>query len=66
MSEIKQNEISDKKDLKKIIEDRIKEYELAIKYFKSNDLESQLKKGEEDKQILIDSLKKLIQEIHQR
>ena len=66
MSSIKQNEISDKKDLKKIIEDRIKEYELAIKYFKSNDLESQLKKGEEDKQILIDSLKKLIQEIHQR
>ena len=59
MSEIKQNEISDKKDLKKIIEDRIKEYELAIKYFKSNDLESQLKKGEEDKQILIDSLKKI-------
>ena len=59
MSSIKQNEISDKKDLKKIIEDRIKEYELAIKYFKSNDLESQLKKGEEDKQILIDSLKKI-------
>ena len=59
MNTLKQNEISDKKDLKKIIEDRIKEYELAIEYFKSNDLESQLKKGEEDKQILIDSLKKI-------
>jgi hypothetical protein len=59
MNEIKQNEISDKKDLKKIIEDRIKEYELAIEYFKSNELENQLKKGEEDKQILIDSLKKI-------
>ena len=59
MNTIKQNEISDKKDLKKIIEDRIKDYELAIKYFKSNELGSQLKKGEEDKQILIDSLKKI-------
>jgi len=59
MNTIKQNNISDKKDLKQIIEDRIKEYELAIEYFKSNGLESQLKKGEEDKQILIDSLNKI-------
>lgn len=59
MSTFKQNENSDKKDLKKIIEDRIKDYELAIEYFKSNDLESQLKKAEEDKQLLIDSLNKV-------
>ena len=50
----------EKKDLKKEIEERIKEYELAIEYFKNNEYkEEQIKKGEEDKKILIESLEKI-------
>ena len=50
----------EKKNLKKEIEERIKEYELAIEYFKNNEYkEEQIKKGEEDKKILIESLEKI-------
>jgi len=59
MNQFKQKETLDKKDLKKIIEQRIKEYESAIQYFKENNLDSQLNKGEEDKKILLETLEKI-------
>lgn len=61
MNPFKSKEIvnNNKKDLKKIIEERIKDYDLAIEYFKQNELKSQLLKGEEDKKKLIESLDKL-------
>ena len=59
MNNFKQKENSDKKDLDKIIEERIKEYDSAIEYFKENELTSQLIKGEEDKKILVESLEKI-------
>ena len=44
MNPFKSKEIvnNNKKDLKKIIEERIKDYDLAIEYFKQNELNSQL------------------------
>ena len=70
MNKYKPKENYDKKDLKKLIEERIKEYESAIEYFKENDLSPQLIKGEEDKKILIDSLEKIklgkIEEINEK
>ena len=49
----------EKIDLKKVIEERIKEYESAIEYFKKNEYkEEQIKKGEEDKKTLIELLEK--------
>ena len=61
MNPFKSKEIVDnnKKDLKKTIEERIKEYDLAIEYFKDNDLKSQLTKCEEDRKKLIESLDKI-------
>ena len=60
MNAIKTKEnIDNKNDLKNIIEKRIKDYDLAIKYFKENDLNIQIVKGEEDKKTLIDALKKI-------
>ena len=50
----------EKVDLKKVIEDKIKEYESAIVYFQKNEYkEEQIKKGEEDKKKLIDLLEKI-------
>ena len=50
----------EKPDLKKLIEERIKEYDLAIEYFKNNEYkEEQIKKGEDDKKTLIDLLEKI-------
>ena len=50
----------EKPDLKKLIEERIKEYELAIEYFKKNEYkEEQIKKGEDDIKILTDLLEKI-------
>ena len=51
---------SEKIDLKKMIEDRIKEYESALEYFKKNEYkEEKIKKGEEDKKILMELLEKV-------
>ena len=51
---------SEQKDLKKEIEEKIKEYDLAIIYFKKNEYkEEQIKKGENDKNKLINLLKKI-------
>ena len=48
------------KDLKKEIEARIKEYDSAIEYFKSNEYkEDQIKKALDDKKILEESLEKI-------
>ena len=48
------------KDLKKEIEERIKEYDSAIEYFKSNEYkEDQIKKALDDKKILEESLEKI-------
>ena len=50
----------EKPDLKKLIEERIKEYEMAIEYFKKNEYkEEQIKKGEDDIKILTDLLEKI-------
>ena len=50
----------EKVDLKKVIEDRIKEYESAIVYFQKNEYkEEQIKKGEEDKKKLIELLENI-------
>ena len=51
--------IVEKKDLQKIIGDRLKEYQLAIEYFKENELNTQLKKCEEDIKTLNESLEKI-------
>ena len=60
MNVIKPKEnIDNNKDLKIIIEKRIKDYDLAIKYFKENDLTEQKEKAEEDKKKLINSLEKV-------
>ena len=48
----KDKENKDKNELKKLIEDRIKEYELANEYFKENNLPINLVKGQKDKKIL--------------
>ena len=49
----------EKKDLKKTIEDRLKEYQSALDYFKENELNTQLKKCEEDIKTLNESLEKI-------
>ena len=50
----------EKIDLKKTIEGRIKDYALAIDYFKKNEYNNeQIKKGEDDKKILIEILDKI-------
>ena len=44
----------EKIDLKKTIEGRIKDYALAIDYFKKNEYNNeQIEKGEDDKKVLI-------------
>ena len=55
----KDKENKDKNELKKLIEDRIKEYDLAIEYFKDNNLPINLVKGQEDKKILVKALEKV-------
>ena len=55
----KDKENKAKSELKKLIEDRIKEYDLAIEYFKENNLQINLVKGQEDKKILVESLEKV-------
>ena len=55
----KEKENEEKQNLIKTIEERIKDYDLAIKYFKENDLSTQEAKGEEDKQKLVDFLEKI-------
>ena len=51
---------NEKIDLKEVIKERIKLYELAIEYFKKNDYsENQIQKGEEDKKTLMEFLKKI-------
>ena len=51
---------SEKIDLKKVIEERITQYDSAIEYFTKNEYkEEQIKKGEEDKNTLIELLKKI-------
>ena len=55
----KDKENKAKSELKKLIEDRIKEYDLAIEYFKENNLPINLVKGQEDKKILVESLEKV-------
>ena len=59
MNQFKQKENDNKINLQKVIEERIKEYESAIQYFKENELNNQLQKGEEDKKQLVESLEKL-------
>ena len=50
----------EKIDLKKTIEGRIKDYALAIDYFKKNEYNNeQIEKGEDDKKILIEILDKI-------
>ena len=55
----KDKENKDKNELKKLIEDRIKEYDLAIEYFKENNLPINLVKGQEDKKKLNKTLEKV-------
>lgn len=59
MNQLKQKENNKKNDLSTVIEERIKEYDSAIKYFKENGLDYQLQKGEEDKNKLVKSLENL-------
>ena len=52
--------VDEKKELIKNIEERIKEYDLAIEYFKNNNYnEDKIKKGEEDKKLLEELLGKI-------
>ena len=55
----KENPNTGKNELQKLIEERIKEYDLAIKYFKENDLQLRIVNGEEDKKKLVESLEKI-------
>ena len=59
MNLFKKKDSTNKKDIQKVIEERIKEYDSAIQYFKANELENQSKKGEEDKKLLIELLEKV-------
>ena len=59
MNQLKKKESTNKNDLKKKIEERIKEYDLAIAYFKKNELQLRLVEGEKDKKILVETLEKI-------